>query len=142
VHRGELLGYVLDASTILARVVVDQADVDFVRSRTRSVTVRFPQNFSRKVPAIIRRIVPAATDQLPSRTLSREGGGEIAIDPRDAMGTKAYQKLFLFDVELLEQMPSYTVGGRVYVRFDHGKEPLFHRWYRSVRKLLLKRFEV
>jgi putative peptide zinc metalloprotease protein len=142
VHRGELLGYVLDPSTIAARVVVDQSDVDFVRSRTRSVTVRLPENFAQKVPAIIRRIVPAATDQLPSRTLSREGGGDIAIDPRDAMGTKAYQKVFLFDVELLEQMTSYTVGGRVYVRFDHGKEPLFHRWYRSVRKLLLKRFNV
>jgi len=142
VHRGELLGYVLDPSTITARVVVDQVDVDFVRSRTRSVTVRLPQNFAQKVPAIIRRIVPAATDQLPSRILSREGGGEIAIDPRDTVGTKAYQKMFLFDVDLLEQMTSYTVGGRVYVRFDHGKEPLFHRWYRSVRKLLLKRFEV
>jgi putative peptide zinc metalloprotease protein len=142
VHRGELLGYVLDPSTITARVVVGQADVDFVRSRTRSVTVRLPENFAQKVPAIIRRIVPAATDQLPSRILSREGGGDIAIDPRDAVGTKAYQKMFLFDVDLLEQMNSYTVGGRVYVRFDHGKEPLFHRWYRSVRKLLLKRFNV
>jgi len=142
VRRGELLGYVLNPSTITARVVVDQSDVDFVRLRTRTVTVRFPQNIAEKVPAMIRRVVPAATEQLPSPTLSMEGGGEIAIDPRDAQGTKAFQKIFLLDVELLDLVGNYTVGGRVYVRFDHGKEPLFHRWYRSVRKLFLKRFNV
>jgi len=142
VRRGELLGYVLDPSTITARVVVDQSDVDFVRLHTRAVTVRFPHNFAEKVPAMIRRVVPAATDQLPSRTLSREGGGEIAVDPRDDQGTKAFQKIFLLDVDLLDLADSYTVGGRVYVRFDHGKEPLVHRWYRSVRKLLLERFDV
>jgi putative peptide zinc metalloprotease protein len=142
VRRGELLGYVLDPSSIIARVVVEQSDVDFVRLRTRTVTVRFPDNFSEKLPAIILRRVPAATDQLPSRTLSLEGGGTIAIDPRDARGTTAYQKIFLFDVDLLDLVDNYMVGGRVYVRFDHGREPLYHRWYRVVRKLLLKRFNV
>ena len=109
---------------------------------TRSVTVRLPDNFSQKLPALILRKVPAATDQLPSRTLSLEGGGSIAIDPRDARGTKAYQKIFLFDVDLLDLVSNYLVGGRVYVRFDHGREPLYYRWYRVVRELLLKRFNV
>jgi putative peptide zinc metalloprotease protein len=142
VRRGELLGYVLDPSSIIARVVVNQSDVDFVRLRTRTVTVRFPDNFSEKLPALILRKVPAATDQLPSRTLSLEGGGAIAIDPRDASGTRAYQKIFLFDVDLLDFTGSYTVGGRVYARFDHGREPLYHRWYRALRELFLKRFNV
>jgi putative peptide zinc metalloprotease protein len=142
VRRGELLGYVLDPSSIIARVVVDQSDVDFVRLRTRSVTVRLPDNFSQKLPAMILRKVPAATDQLPSRTLSLEGGGSIAIDPRDARGIKAYQKIFLFDVVLLEPVDNYTVGGRVHVRFDHGREPLYRRWQRAVRELFLKRFNV
>jgi putative peptide zinc metalloprotease protein len=142
VRRGELVGYVLDPSSIIARVVVDQSDVDFIRLHTRTVAVRFPDNFSEKVPALILREVPSATNQLPSRTLSVEGGGAIAIDPRDAMGTKAYQKIFLFDVDLLDIISSYTVGGRVYVRFDHGREPLYHRWYRIVRELFLKRFNI
>jgi len=30
----------------------------------------------------------------------------------------------------------------VHVRFDHGKEPLAHQVYRSVRQLLLRRFRV
>jgi putative peptide zinc metalloprotease protein len=91
---------------------------------------------------MIKREVPAATDELPSRTLSQEGGGQIAIDPRDQLGVKAFQKVFLFDVELLDDAGFYNVGGRVYVRFDHGWEPLIWRWYRSVRQLFLRKFNV
>lgn len=142
VRRGELLGYVLDRSTITARVVVPQADVDFVRKRTLGVRIRLPEKISQTLRAEINREVPAATDQLPSRTLSQQGGGEIAIDPRDMLGVKAFQKVFLFDIELPKQVSLYHVGGRVYVRFDHGWEPLLWRWYRSIRQLFLRRFNV
>jgi len=142
VRRGELLGYVLDRSTITARVVVSQSDVDFVRQRTLGVKIRFSEKLAKTVPAVIRREVPAATDQLPSRVLSQQGGGEIAIDPRDMQGVKAFQKLFLFDIELPDLGGLYNVGGRVHIRFDHGKEPLIWRWYRSIRQLFLRRFNV
>ncbi len=142
VKRGELLGYVLDPQTITVRVVVPQKDVDFVRLKTKEVKVRFSEKISEKLPAILKRDVPAATDRLPSRTLTREGGGEVPIDPRDRLGIKAFQKVFLFDVEVLENIGFYNVEGRVYVRFDHGSEPLFWRWYRSIRQLFLRRFSV
>jgi putative peptide zinc metalloprotease protein len=142
VRRGELLAYIIDRSTISARVVVSQADVDFVRQRTLGVKVRLPETVSEILPAVLKREVPAATDQLPSRTLSQEGGGEIAIDPRDMMGTKAFKKIFLFDLEMPAQARLYNVGGRVYVRFDHGREPLVYRWYRGARQLFLRRFNV
>jgi putative peptide zinc metalloprotease protein len=142
VKRGELLGYVLDRSTITARVVVSQSDVDFVRQRTSELKIRFPEKLAETIPAVIKREVPAATDQLPSRTLSQQGGGEIAIDPRDMLGVKAFQKIFLFDIELPEHVGLLNVGGRVYVRFDHGWEPLVWRWYRTIRQLFLRRFNV
>jgi len=142
VQRGELLGYVLDRSVILARVVVLQAEIDFVRKQTHSVSVRLPEKIAESIPARLLREVPAATDQLPSRTLSQEGGGSIAIDPRDGWGTKSFQKLFLFDIELPTHSALFNVGGRVYVRFDHGREPLVYRWYREIRRLFLRRFNV
>jgi putative peptide zinc metalloprotease protein len=142
VRRGELVGYVLNRSAILARVVVSQADVDFVRHKTAGVKVRFPEEVPTVYSARLLREVPAATNQLPSRTLSQEGGGEIAIDPREPYGIKAFQKIFLFDVELPPPEGIYNVGGRVYVRFDHGSEPLIWRWYRYVRQLFLKRFNI
>lgn len=142
VKRGELIGYVLDRQEITARVVIKQSDIDLVRQKTKGVKVRFPEKISEIIPSAIKREVPAATDQLPSRTLSHAGGGEMAIDPRDTMGLKAFEKIFLFDLELPKDWKAYHVGGRVYARFDHGWEPLIWRWYRSVRELFLRKFNV
>ncbi len=142
VKRGELLGYVLNPQTVTVRVVVEQKDVDLVRLKTKGVKIRFSEKISETFPAKIKREVPSATDQLPSRTLSKEGGGEVPIDPRDRFGIKAFQKVFLFDVEVLNYEGLYNVDGRVYVRFDHGWEPLIWRWYRSLRQLFLRRFSV
>ena len=55
---------------------------------------------------------------------------------------KAVQKLFQFDLELPSSASIVNVGGRVYVRFDHGWEPLVYRWYRHLRQLFLARFYV
>jgi putative peptide zinc metalloprotease protein len=140
--RGELLGYVLDPSSVTTRVVVYQADVDLVRNQTHEVRVRLPENIPETVPADLLREVPAATDQLPGRALTQEGGGKIAIDPRDRFGVKAFQKLFLFDIKLPDFKGLYNVGGRLYVRFDHGYEPLVYRWYREIRQVFLRRFNV
>lgn len=142
VRRGELVGYVLDRSVIIARVVVSQADVDMVRKRTRDVKIRFPEGMAQVLPAALIREVPAATDQLPSPTLTMEGGGPIPVDPRDMKGIKAFEKIFLFDIRLPAPAKYYNVGGRVHVRFDHGSEPLVWRWYRGIRQLFLKRFNV
>ncbi len=142
VRRGELLGYVLDRSTITARVVVAQENVDDVRQRTHKINIRLPENIWVAIPAVMKREVPAATDQLPSLTLSQVGGGEIPIDPRDSLGVKSLQAVFMFDIELPERQEPYRIGGRVYVRFDHGQEPLIWRWYRMARQLFLKRFNV
>jgi len=141
-QRGELVGYLLGQGCMNVRVVVDQADADLVRSKTHAVHVRFPERLDENIPAVISREVPAATDEMPGRALTREGGGRIAVDPRDEFGVKAFQKLFLFDLELPEHAGYYTVGGRVHARFDHGEEPLVYRWYREIRRLFLSRFNV
>jgi putative peptide zinc metalloprotease protein len=140
--RGEVVGYVLNNAAITARVVVYQSDVDLVRNRTLGVKIRLPEKITATLPASLVREVPAGTDQLPSRVLSRVGGGEVAIDPRDQKGVKAFQRIFLFDIQLPYQFRLFNVGGRVHVRFDHGFEPLAFRWYRAIRQLLLKRFNV
>jgi putative peptide zinc metalloprotease protein len=140
VRKGELLGYVLDLSTLTARVVVTQADVDLVRRETESVSARLAENLS-VTPARILREVPQASDHLPSNLLGTAGGGQIAIDPRLQDGT-AMQTLFQFDIALLPEERLATVGGRVHVRFDHGLEPMARQVYRSLRQLLLRRFQV
>jgi len=38
--------------------------------------------------------------------------------------------------------PSILIGARTYVRFDHGGQPLAKQWYRSLRQLFLRQFNV
>ena len=52
------------------------------------------------------------------------------------------QKWFQVDVELAGEKRPVHVGGRAYVRFDHGWEPLGFQWYRDARQLFLSRFNV
>lgn len=142
VRRGQLLGYVMNKSAVTVRVVVSQSELDDVRRRTKNVSVKLAEDPSNTLTAFLQREVPAATDQLPGRALSKEGGGKIAIDPRDVFGNKAYQKMFLFDIRLLSHKGIYNVGSRFHVRFNHGMEPVVFRWYKGLRQLFLRRFNV
>ena len=90
----------------------------------------------------IRRLVPGATEQLPTTALGSEGGGQIVVDPRDPKGVTAVQKVFQVDVELPASAARLNVGGRAYVRFDHGWQPLAVQWYLALRQLFLARFNV
>ena len=142
VRRGEALAYVVDTKTTV-RVVVRQEDVDLVRQRTAAVAVRLADAFARPLPARVVREVPAATAELPSGALGLAGGGTFAIDPEARDAATAFRAAFLFDLDLdLDLDAAQRLGGRAYVRFDHGAEPLASQWYRQLRQLLLERLDV
>ena len=140
--QGDLVGYVLAIDRPTVRVVVPQSTVDLVRQRCRRVKARMVERIGPVLSAVIKREVPGGLERLPSTVLGRGGGGEIATDPRDNQGTKAFEKMFQFDVELTRPLDRAFVGGRVYVRFDHGPEPLAFQWYRQLRQMFLRRFNV
>jgi putative peptide zinc metalloprotease protein len=140
-RRGVPLGYVVDFSKVTARVVVPQRDVDLVRTEARRVSVRISEAIGREIPAHIGREVPAASHDLPSFALSLEGGGSVALDPREKEEPKAFEKLFQFEI-LIPDLNLRTIGERVFVRFTHDPQPLAFRWYRAIRRTLLSKFSV
>jgi len=140
--RGALLGYVLTGQPLVARVVVRQDDVDLVRERTARVEMKLAGHAADTIVGRVVREVPAATDTLPSRALGLEGGGTIALDPRDPHRNKALESLFEFDVALPATAGPARLGQRVHVRFDHGAAPLAWQVYRRVRLLFLSKFYV
>jgi putative peptide zinc metalloprotease protein len=142
VRRGELLAYVVKLEQIIVRTVVPQADIALIRERTRGVEVRLAERFDDPVPATILREVPGASERLPSPALGQAGGGQVAVDPRDTQGVTAIQKVFQVDLEIPTHFPLLNVGGRAYVRFDHGAEPLASQWARQLRQLFLARLNV
>jgi putative peptide zinc metalloprotease protein len=142
VKRGELVGYVMDLGAITVRAVVPQDDIDLVRYETRAVRVRLAERLDDSVPALMRRVVPGATDSLPTAALGAGGGGKLAVDLRDDRGMKALERVFQVDVELQQSARHVNVGGRAFLRFDHGQATLARQWYRRVRQLFLSRFDV
>jgi putative peptide zinc metalloprotease protein len=142
VRQGELLAYVVGQDTVRVRAVVSQDDVDLVRQRTERADVRLAERLDRVYPASLSREVPAATRDLPSAALGTEGGGPLAVDPSEPGGRTAFQPVFPVEVLLPEDVALERIGGRVYVRFGHGLEPLARRWYRGLRQVFLSRLDV
>jgi putative peptide zinc metalloprotease protein len=141
VHRGTPVGYVVDFSKTVVRVIVNQADVEHIRHRTRRVEARLVESLPTVTAAYIEREVPAASRDLPSIALSVQGGGSVALDPKETRNPKAFEKLFHFDI-LLPGVQARGIGERVFVRFVHTPEPLSSRWHRAIRRVLLRRLNV
>ena len=142
VRQGEVVAYVVDYSQLTVRVVVAQDDIGLIRGRTEDIQVRLAEQLDTVFTAHIRREVPAGSDQLPSPALSTLGGGQFSVDPRVPKELKTLERVFQFDLELPAGTPVSGTGGRVYVRFGHGSEPLARQWYRQGRQLFLRRFGI
>ena len=142
VKKGELLGYIVAEHRPTIRAVVSQADIGLVRERVTAVEVRLTEQPAHSLKANIKRIVPAADLNLPAAALGTAGGGVVPVDPTDPDGLRALESLFQLDLSLPEEVKDPHIGGRVYVRFEHGRMPLAMQWYRSLRQLLLRKFYV
>lgn len=140
-RKGQQLGLVVPVEAATVRVLVSQDDVDLVRSRTEQVRVKPAGRLYDTFDAVIQREVPAGSYRLPNMALSSAGGGKVAVDPRQTKEPKALKKWFEFELALPDT-PLRAVGERVYVRFEHGSEPIAWRIYRNVRQLFMKRFSV
>jgi putative peptide zinc metalloprotease protein len=141
-QQGELVAYVVEPPVNIIRAVVQQKDIALVRDQGVSVEVRLAERLWQVYPAIITQAVPKASDYLPSRALGTAGGGSIPIDPNDEKGMRAYEPIFQFEIHLPDDVPISRIGGRAYLRFYHRKEPLASQWYRSIRQLFLRHFDI
>jgi putative peptide zinc metalloprotease protein len=136
-RQGEAVGHVVADARLTARVVVPQQAVDLVRGRAGGVSVKLAEQIDQTYPSRILREVPRASDRLPSAALTQAGGGEAALDPRTS-DMKALQTYFEFEVELPQERP-FRLGGRAYVRFEHGAESVAAQVWRWLRQLFLLR---
>jgi putative peptide zinc metalloprotease protein len=139
VKRGSTLGYVLSAGAVTLRAAVPERDAALVRELTRGVEVRLADRASAAITGSLVRDVPASTRELPSAALSDRGGGPFIARPDDKDGLQISEPVVLVDLELPGTLLT-RVGGRAWVRFDHGAEPLAQQWYRRGRQLFLQHF--
>jgi putative peptide zinc metalloprotease protein len=140
-RKGDLVGYVSDGRERLVRVVVGQDDIDALRLRLQSVSVRLAAHPQDVLGARVVREVPAGRDELPSRALAPVGGGTHATDPRDQQGAKTLSRVFQFDLELAAAADA-PLGSRAHVRLEFTPMPLGQQAWLRVRQLFLSRFDV
>ncbi|MEF7614079.1 PqqD family peptide modification chaperone [Aquincola sp. MAHUQ-54] len=137
VPQGAMLAYVIDGQPLELRVPVSQDDIDLVRGGTRSVAVRLADAPAIARPAVTLREVPAGGQALPSAALGDRGGGAWVTDPADPEGLRTLLPLFVVDLRV-PQVPVERIGGRAWVRFDHGRAPLAAQLWRRARQAFLR----
>ncbi|MGB5585436.1 MAG: efflux RND transporter periplasmic adaptor subunit [Gammaproteobacteria bacterium] len=135
--QGDSIAYVIDFNDVSVRAVVPQNAIGLVRKRTLDVELRLKSRLNQVLASAVEREIPAATYRLPSKALSQAGGGNIQTDPYDQDGVKTKDQYFQFEVALPDAIDSQHIGQRVYVRFNHGYEPMGWQWYRSLEELFL-----
>jgi putative peptide zinc metalloprotease protein len=141
IRRGEPLGYVADYGKLTVLSAIPQNDVGKIRNSVRSVTARPVGRIFHRIPARLMREVPAASADLPTAALSLEGGGPFALDPRARQEKKSFETLFYFEVALDERMEG-RLGSRVFLRFEHEAETLAVQWYRVLRRVFMRIFNL
>ena len=141
--KGDLVGHVIDSADIRSvRVVVDQDDIDLVRSKTLRTHVMPLEWGEQSYEARIVREVPGGVRRLPTPALGLAGGGEVPVNPGDNSGTQTLERVFEFEILLPPEAAAPFLGRRMKVRFDHGYEPVGFQLYRSLRQLFLRLYDV
>ncbi|SLN72104.1 M50 family metallopeptidase [Roseisalinus antarcticus] len=141
VARGEEIGHVLPTTPPRLRFVVGQSAIDTVRQHLRAAEIRLPTRPAVSMNAGPLREIPAAAFELPSPVLGTAFGGPFPVDPRDETGRRSLARVFQFETDLPEGIPS-RFGGRVHVRLDHGTRPLGLQLADALRRLFLRGFDV
>jgi putative peptide zinc metalloprotease protein len=142
-RRGDVIGYLLTADEPIIRVVVPQADADLVRRRTARIdALEADDPQGHPIPVALVREIPAATAEIPHLALATEGGGSVVLDPAHPDKPKPIETLFHFDLRAIGTRLPPLLAERVFVRFDHGLEPIAFRIARGIRQLFLRQFGV
>lgn len=142
IKRGETLGYIVNPTDLIIRVVVREEDLDLVQRDVRSVSFRVMSDLHTAHEGELLRVVPSALQELPSRGLGTDAGGNIAVDPSDEAGLRPIENVFQVDIRTKEPLLATNVATRAYARIEHAPEPLMPRALRAARRLFLSKFSI
>jgi putative peptide zinc metalloprotease protein len=140
VKQGQVLGYVMGNRRPVFRATVPETEIDPVRMGTRAVSVRFEDVSVPVENATIVREFPEATRRLPHPALAAPNGGPFSVDPSAKEQNVSLLRFFEIDVAGQAEELQGRWGERVWIRFDHGAEPLLPRVWRGIRQVFLEHF--
>jgi putative peptide zinc metalloprotease protein len=139
VEQGQTIAHVLPPGERLVRALVDNDDIEAVRTQPGTITVALARSGGHEAAATLVGGVPRSSTALPSAALGEEAGGPIATDPDDASGRTARVPRFALDLRLPAHAQA-RVGTRTLVTFEHGQTHLAGLLARAVRRAFLRHF--
>lgn len=152
VQQGERLGLIANTDDIVIRVVAPQylgpRIFDELKIGNTEVELKVKGYPDMAFTGVIEKVNPAGNRQLPSPAIGIMVGGSIEVDTSDQHGTKAAENIFIVTIKPknLEENPGVVEkllsGQRVVARFTMPEKPLGTQWYRAVRQLVQKRFQI
>jgi putative peptide zinc metalloprotease protein len=141
-RKGDLLGYIIDDERPTVRMAVSQDHIGQLRQMVTDIKVRFASVPGRDFNAHIVRQAPEATNRLPSAALSSTGGGPFIASLNSETELETEERVFLVDLQPDFEGREIPLGTRAYVRINHGSEALASQWYRRLRQVFLRQFNV
>ncbi len=142
--RGAAVGEIVDPDAHYFSAVVRQEDAaNLFGKDLRAAGVRLRGEADKLVPVTGATIIPAQQEELPSAALGWLGGGEIALKGDDKSGIKSAEAFFELRAALDRGTAAQLWHGRSgKLRCELPWRPLLSQWYRTVRQLLQRRFQL
>jgi putative peptide zinc metalloprotease protein len=141
-RKGDLLGYIIDDEQPTVRMAVSQDHIGQLRHKATNIKIRFASEPGRDFNARILRQAPEATNRLPSAALATTGGGPFVVTADGENQLETEEKVFLVDLKPDFEGREIPLGTRAFVRVNHGSEALASQWYRRLRQVFLRQFNV
>ncbi|SDK71837.1 putative peptide zinc metalloprotease protein [Franzmannia pantelleriensis] len=143
-ERGAEVGVVARPEDLRIRALLPTHRAETVRDDAETVSLRLPGS-AETLASRLQWVSPSSTFEVPSEVLTRDGGGQVALDPQAEQPLTAFRRHYLADFSadaLVEHVAMPSLGSRVHVRIEHPAEPLGYRLWRGLRRAFLRLFDV
>jgi len=142
--RGTPLGELINENTFYFSAVVPQQEASRLFSGDiRSSEVKFAGQADSPVPVPKYTKIPMEQTRLPSAALGWTAGGDVAVNVRDPGGTEAAEPFYEVRADVPRTTEAALYHGRSgRIRFKLSAEPLLRQWWRRLRQLLQKRYQI
>jgi putative peptide zinc metalloprotease protein len=149
-ERGDAVGLVASLDDVIIRAVAPQSiaaliifETETGRPAAREVEIRLKGRPDIALEGMIKQILPAGQEDLPSAALGYAAGGPVMTKLDDRRGTRAAERFF--EIRIAPDPASGVAlmsGQRVVIRFEMSSKPLAAQWWRSLLQLFQRRFHV
>lgn len=143
ISRGEIVGESVPEGDWRFFAVVSQQNVNLLfEQELRDMSLRFRGSAGERVVPEGMNIVPGRQEFLPSPALGWRAGGPVRVRDDDPDGVRAAEPFFLVMLDVPGPADPLHHGRVGVARFRVDNEPYLQQWYRKLRQVVQKRFQL